>query len=440
MFKRIVLFSGLCVPALVLFAGWQYAVQPNIGADLSVAAVNGGNQAATALRTYTAASAGPEIAVSAYVIVAFALCFGGTIRRAIAHHHRPLTRPLAVAATAAIAIVAIGGCSKYDTPEYVDVDTSQSAFVVPLEGDTGNQATFQSEKYLGDHKVATKRIQITHRWNQTGRMYGDGDWLPTVRVIKVDRSPVTREWNADSNSGTASKNQAIWVESADSVGFSMGFSATAYIKEEDAAKFLYWYPNGSLDKVMDGEIRARVQRNVSEVAARYPLDTLRARKQEMVDAARTDIVQFFSERGITITTLAAFGGMTYENPELQKSIDQVFIAQQQKAVNLAAFEAQQKANERMTLEAEATAEKARKIAKGEADSKVISATGEADSIALLSKAIGEAGPNVFQLRQLEIEKDRVERWNGAYPTYLFQTGQSSMPQMLMNLPTPAAAK
>ncbi|MDB5327935.1 MAG: Band 7 protein, partial [Phycisphaerales bacterium] len=369
MSKRIVLFCFLCVPALVLYAGWQYAVQPDVGAKLSVAAVNGGNQAATELRAYTAASAGPEIALAAYIIIAFSLCLGGTTRRAITWRRRPV----AGVAAAAIAMVAISGCSKYDTPEFVEVDTSQSAFVVPLEGDTANQATFQSEKYLADHKVATKRIQIAHRWNQTGRMYGDGDWLPTVRVIKVDRSPVTREWNADTNSGTASKNQAIWVESADSVGFSMGFSATAYIKEEDAAKFLYWYPTGSLDKVMDGEIRARVQRNVSEVAAKYPLDTLRARKQEMVDAARNDIVQFFNERGITLTTLAAFGGMTYENPELQKSIDQVFIAQQQKAVNLAAFDAQQKANERMTLEAEATAEKARKIAKGEADSKVIAA-------------------------------------------------------------------
>lgn len=437
MLKRIALFCVLCTPALVVFAGWQYAVQPKAGADLSIAAVNGGDAAATALRTYTAASATPEIALGAYAAVAFVLCFGGTINRAIARHRRPLTG----AATAAVALLAVAGCSKYDVPEYVDVDTSQSAFVVPLEGDTGNQATFQSEKYLSDHKVATKRIQIAHRWNQTGRMFGDGDWLPTVRVIKVDRSPVTREWNADSNSGTANKNQAIWVESADSVGFSMGFSATAYIKEEDAAKFLYWYPTGSLDKVMDGEVRARVQRNVSEVAARYPLDTLRARKQEMVDAARDDIVKFFADRGITITTLAAFGGMTYENPELQRSIDQVFIAQQQKAVNLAAFEAQQKANERMTLEAEATAEKARKIAKGEADSKVITATGEADAISKLSHAIAEAGPNVFQLRQLEIEKDRVQRWNGAYPTYLFQTGtQSSMPQMLMNLPSPTAAR
>ena len=435
MTKRIALFCCLCVPALVIYAGWQYAVQPDVGAKLSVAAVNGGNAAANAVRTYDAASSAPDIALGAYAFVAGLLCFGGTIRRAMARH-----RKSAGATTAALLIGTGIGCSKYNTPEYVDVDTSQSAFVVPLEGDTGEQATFQSEKYLADHKVATKRIQITHRWNQTGRMYGDGDWIPTVRVIKVDRSPVTREWDADSNSGTANKNQAIWVESADSVGFSMGFSATAYIKEEDAARFLYWYPTGSLDKVMDGEIRARVQRNVSEVAAKYPLDTLRARKQEMVDAARDDIVKFFADRGITITTLAAFGGMTYENPELQKSIDAVFIAQQQKAVNLAAFDAQQKANERVTLEAEATAEKARKIAKGEADSKVIAATGEADAIATLSKAIAEAGPNVFQLRQLEIEKDRVQKWDGRYPTYLFQTGgQGSMPQLMLNLPTPASS-
>lgn len=35
------------------------------------------------------------------------------------------------------------------------------------------------------------------------------------------------------------------------------------------------------------------------------------------------------------------GGMTYENPEIQKAIDKTFIAQQEKVVNLARFEAQQ---------------------------------------------------------------------------------------------------
>ena len=54
-----------------------------------------------------------------------------------------------------------------------------------------------------------------------------------VAVLKVDRSPVTREWNSAGGNRKGS-DQAIWIESADSVGFSMGVSCTAFIKEEEA--------------------------------------------------------------------------------------------------------------------------------------------------------------------------------------------------------------
>src|SRR5438477_2495972 len=126
------------------------------------------------------------------------------------------------------------GCIKdYDKPEYSEIDTSETGFLIPLEGDTAGQAKFASQQYLEEKKVAAKRVQITHRWNQTGRLPNDGSWIPTVRLVKVKRSPITREWTAENNNGTSNKNQAVWVESNDSVGFSMGFTCTALIKEED---------------------------------------------------------------------------------------------------------------------------------------------------------------------------------------------------------------
>ena len=338
------------------------------------------------------------------------------------------------------------GCYReYDKPEFSEVDTADTAYLVPLEGDTSNQAKFDSERFLDDKKVASKRVQITHRWNQTGRWSTEGEWIPNVRLIKVNRSPITREWTADTKNGTAAKDQAIWVESQDSVGFSMGFTVTAFIKEEDASKFLYWYPStskegtASLASVMDSEVRARVQQAVSEVASKYPLDNLRARKQEMTDAAREDVVKFFGQRGITIATVASFGGMTYENPEIQKSIDNVFIAQQEKAVNLARFEAQQKNNDRVELEANASAEKLRIQAKGLADAKIAEAEGEAKSLLARSQAIKDSGPAIFELRKLEIEQARVEKWDGKYPTYMMQTGSGSPPNMLLNMPEPMLA-
>lgn len=89
----------------------------------------------------------------------------------------------------------------YDKPEFASIDTAETGFLIPLEGDGKNQDKFASEEYLNQLKVAAKRVQIPHRWQQTGRLHSSGQWMPTVRLIKVERSPVTREWTADPSSG-----------------------------------------------------------------------------------------------------------------------------------------------------------------------------------------------------------------------------------------------
>jgi len=348
---------------------------------------------------------------------------------------RRITRTLPVVLLA----LALGGCVKsYDKPEYVEIDTSETGFLIPLEGDSAKQARFESVDYLQERKVAAKRIQITHRWNQEGRWSNDGRWLPLVRLVKVNRSPVTREWTAEGKHATGDK--AIWVESGDSVGFSMGFTCTAFIAEEDSAKFLYWYPSGTLSDVMDREVRGRIQQISAEVAARYPLDQLRSKKQEISDAVKKDLTNFFLGRGITVTTVGMFGGMTYENPAIQKSIDETFIAQQLKVVSAAKLEAQQKDNERIQLEAEGLAVKARQEAKGLADARTLAAQAEAGAIREINKAAQEAqsNPLLLQLKTLEVEKARVERWDGKYPQWwMAGTGAGSAPGLLIQTPAPA---
>ena len=274
--------------------------------------------------------------------------------------------------------------------------------------------------YLQERKVAAKRIQITHRWNQEGRISNDGRWLPLVRLVKVNRSPLTREWTAEGKHNAGDK--AIWIESADSVGFSMGFTCTAFIDEKDAATFLYWYPSGSLATVMDSEMRGRIQQTSAEIAAKYPLDLLRSKKQEIADAVKTDVTTFFAQRGITVTTVGMFGGMTYENAAIQKAIDETVIAQQLKVVSEAKFSAQQRENDRIELEAKATAEKYRLEAKGksdarlaEAEASIAKAQAESEGIRLVNDAVAGSNPMLLQMRQLDVEKSRVERWNGAFP-------------------------
>jgi len=410
---RCLLFAGVSTLAYAGQVYWLHFVQPQLAAPLAVAQLQTGASSWRAMLAWQATHQLPSFMAEGIVIGTALWCFAPLMVAGI-RALRAKRNALPPWLPAFLAALLLGGCVKsYDKPEYVEIDTSETGFLIPLEGDSTAQARFESVDYLQARKVAAKRVQLTHRWNQEGRMPGTGRWMSTVRLIKVNRSPVTREWTAEGKH--ASGDKAIWIESADSVGFSMGFTCTAFIDEKDAATFLYWYPSGSLVNVMDTEVRGRIQQAAAEVAAKYPLDSLRARKQEIADAVKKDVIAFFTQRGITVTTVGMFGGMTYENPAIQKSIDDTFIAQQLKVVSEAKFEAQKRENDRIELEATATAERARREAQGRADARLSEAKAEADAIELVNKAVADSGPLLMQIRALEVEKARVERWNGQFP-------------------------
>jgi len=172
-----------------------------------------------------------------------------------------------------------------------------------------------------------------------------------------------------------------------------------------------------LATVLDSEIRACFQQVAALVAAKYKLDELRDKKTEIANAVKEDITSFFKTRGITITTIGMFGGMTYENKKIQEAIDQTFISQQEKVNAKAMLDAQADKNTRITSEADALAEAARKKAKGEADGNLSKAQAEAKGIEAVNEAIAKANnnPMLIQLKAIEVEKARVAVWKGEYP-------------------------
>ncbi len=104
----------------------------------------------------------------------------------------------------------------------------------------------------------------------------------------------------------------------------------------------------------------------------------------------------------------------------------------------AKFEAQKKENDRMELEAQGIAEKARREAQGQADARKTGAAGEAEAIRLINRAATEAqqNPLLLQLKALEVEKARVEKWDGRYPQmWLGASGTGMMsPNLLLQVP------
>jgi regulator of protease activity HflC (stomatin/prohibitin superfamily) len=322
-----------------------------------------------------------------------------------------------------IVVFGMSGCRKpYLAEKFEEVKNNETAFVVQLEGN--KQAKIDSMQSLQAMQVSTKRINIPHRWKQTGRMNWLGEWIPIVTIIKVDRSPVTREWCSDTNAGTSNRDQGMWAESQDSIGFTTGFNCTAMIKEEDAAKFLYLYPGGSLTSVMDAQIRNEIQAVVSEVAAIYPMDKCREKKNEIIQVVREKVIPKFASSGITITTIGMFGGFGYEDKEIQSSINATFIAQQEKVTAKAQFEAQTDRNN--TIEKAALGLKQAAITKSEGEAEAIKIKAEAEASAILAVAAAtkeaNSNPLFLELKKLEVETARISKWGGNYPQWI--TGDS----------------
>lgn len=220
-------------------------------------------------------------------------------------------------------------CKPYNTPEFVEVSPSQTAFMIPLIGDASSQVKMDSEEAVAKNLVNSKRVTIPKEWVQTGRGFlffdGDGKWMPTAKVIVVERKPETREWTED-GSGTSVTNQGIKAESKESIGFMARMNCTASIQEADAPKFLFNYNDKPLKDVMDTEIRAHVESEFVKQCASKSMDEILAQKAAiMADVVKT-VTDNFKAKGITITQLGLKGDVTYDNADTQKAIDSKFQA------------------------------------------------------------------------------------------------------------------
>ena len=199
---------------------------------------------------------------------------------------------------AIVGVIAFSSCKPYQEKKYEEVAPNQTAFVIPLEEGTKDaQKQLRSVDYLNDNKIAAKRIYNPTKWHQTGRLWFSGKWIPTMQIIKVDRSPVTREWTGDEKSGTGQVKEDIEVESKESIGFRVNITCTASIPEEEAAEFLYFYKGKTLDEVMDRNVRSFIQDILTSEFGKRSLSTCQAERSDVFQVMKDSTIAFFSTRG-----------------------------------------------------------------------------------------------------------------------------------------------
>lgn len=230
-------------------------------------------------------------------------------------------------------VVTMSSCRKsYQENIYETIEPNETAFVIPLEeGSEDNQGKLKSEDYLMNKKVATKRIYIPTQWHQTGRRSYRGKWIKSVRVIKVNRAPVTREWTAPDGTGTSgNKKEDIEVESQESIGFGIGITATGSIPEEWAAKFLYNYSGKTLAQVMDTDVRGYIQNILTSEFGSRMLSQCQAERKDVFELMRKQTTDYFAQMGVRIMNIGAAGQFNYLDVRIQTSINEKFASEMKK--------------------------------------------------------------------------------------------------------------
>ena len=318
-------------------------------------------------------------------------------------------------------ILSVSGCYRPFEPVKLEaISNTETAFLLPYVGDLKKQTSTDNEDFLKSKLVYAQQIKIPQQWVPHGYEYlgANGKWQDAAILIKVDTSPVTREWTADPNSGTSNKNEAIWVMTADQVEFSTGWSITARIvSKEDAVLFLHNYPSGSLKTVLDSEVRAKLQTTFGLEVTDLPMDTLRKAATPHIKNTVTEVTEFFKGRGITITNLGISGGFIYKDQSIIDMLVKVFNAEQEKNVAKAKNEAQEELN-KTTLS----------IKKTEADG--IKAVADAKLYEL--EKTQQNLEDYVMLKQLELQKELLTKWDGSFPNFF--NGGGSNPNMLLQLP------
>jgi hypothetical protein len=334
-----------------------------------------------------------------------------------------------------------GGCSRkpFEPVKMEIIQSHEAAFLLPLTGDAKKQESSSNEEYLKQNLVYQAQVQIPQQWIPKGYETWEynGEWRDAASLVKVDTSPVTREWTADPHTGTSNKNEAIWVMTSDQVEFSTGWTITARVKSRDeAVKFLHNYPNGSLTQVLDTEVRAKLQAVFGLEVTDLPMDELRKNATPHIVKTTKTVTEFFDSRGVAITNLGITGGFIYKDKSIIDTMVKVFNAEQEKSIAVANTNAQEEKNKAVILKAQ-----------GEADAILKTRTAEATGIKLVADAkiyeIEKAKADLvtyLSLKNIELQKELLSRWDGKLPASFIGGGDVKTPQMLLQLPKMEAGK
>ena len=238
----------------------------------------------------------------------------------------------------------------YDKTDYTEayfILPNESAFFIPDVGATKDtQAKFGSMEYLEANKIAAKRFTIPHaKFAGSGSLWSDF-YVPTGRLIVVDRTPYNREWVAAHDRGTSSRNESFPCQSQEGLNITAEVAIATSVSEENAARFLYWFgvkpPQGdrtnpaviftsvyygkSLAEVMDSVGRGKVQALVCHEIGARTFDGVNKDVNVIMDTVEKNAAAFFATKGITLDYIGFAGTLTFDK-DVQQAVNDRYTAE-----------------------------------------------------------------------------------------------------------------
>lgn len=313
---------------------------------------------------------------------------------------------------AVVMATALTGCVRpYDKPTYEEVDTFETAFVIPLFEDDGVTMSEQvqlngTEDYYKSREVNTKLIQIPHKWVKTGRFTRSGYYKDAVKIVKVSLSPISGKWLPNTD-------EAVKVETSSSQGMQFPITYSFQIEAQNAAKYLSKYKDKSLEQVIRTDINRHFSGVLNEETHKREYTQVTAERDDIIKTAVKSTQEYCNRYGITVNYIRMYDGIIPDDSSLQDNLNKIASLQTERQVEDENIKLLAKQKERIA------AEQANKIL--EAKTAALVAEAQASNIVQTAKDREQERENKKIIAQAQADAIRLSAGNFKLPTTLIIT-------------------
>src|SRR5437016_300343 len=235
-----------------------------------------------------------------------------------------------------------------------------------------------------------------------------------TQIIEFPTYVQTVKWTQDTQEGHP-LNEELVFNSKEGQEVRADVSLSYAIDSLKVPDFYVKYRVNDLDKFTHGILKDIVRNSLNEVASTYTLEDIYAEKKaKCLKETRAHIQEQVLPVGVGIQQFGFIG-----KPRFTPAIEQA-ITQKTQAIT----EAERARNQLAVTQAEV----AKSVAQAEGDAKqaIERARGEAESNRLRQASIT---PQLLELKRLENERARIEKWNGDVPRMVVGDKTGMMLQM-----------